>query len=129
MTQVNRIIFAQNNWYAAGQLEQNSASYEIMTSSDGYIWTPFDQTEIYDQSVNDFYFLDTVLVGQGSINFTTSTTLYVTATVSSLSVNTTNLIAENSNFKTITVAEANISTLYAKSVVSPVTVQVQNIQF
>lgn len=129
MQMVNQIVFAQNSWYAAGKLEQNQSVYEIMRSSDGYNWTSINGTQIYDQSINDLFFLDTILVGHGSINFTTSTSLYVTETMSSLSVNTTNLIAETSKFNSIAAVAMNISTLYANSITSPITVQVQTIQF
>jgi hypothetical protein len=129
MEEVNQIIFAQNSWYAVGKLEQNQSVYEIMSSSDGYNWTSINGTRIYDQSINDLFFLDTILVGHGSINFTTSTSLYVTETMSSLSVNTTNLIAETSKFNSVEAAAVNISTLYANSIISPTSVQVQTIQF
>ena len=125
---VNKINFVKGVWYAAGNMDVNGNN-GLLTSSDGYNWAPYYPSTFYSQAINDIFYLENVLKGQGSINFAPSTTMYLTATMSSYSVNASNIIGTNSNLLSSNTTYATISTLTVSTIISPNFVQVQSVQF
>jgi len=128
ITTVNKINYVKGIWYAAGNMDSNGNN-GLLTSSDGYNWQKIYPSSFYSQSINDIYYLENVLKGTGSINFAPSTTMYLTATMSSYTINTTNIIGTNTQLKSSNTTTAYISTLTASTIISPNCVQVQNVQF
>lgn len=113
------VKYINDIWYASGSIDSNNG---ILISVDGKNWSyniklypyPF-----YQLAVKSIYYLETVLLGNGSINFSPSTSLYVTATISSYEVTTTNITGQISNISSIT----------TNQLISPNTVQIQNVTF
>lgn len=124
ITEVYKINFLDQVWYAAGTVDDIYGNNGLLSSSDGYNWEAPDQAPFYDIAQNDIYYLENVLQGNGYLNFGPSTTLYVTATLSSYTVNTTNADIISSNTGT-----AIISTLTVSTIIAPAFVQVQNVAF
>lgn len=116
LTGVNKINYINDVWYVVGQTILNNG---MLSSSDGYNWTPVLTSPLYTNALTDIYYLENVLLGNGSINYAVSTSIYVPATVSS------NLLCSNS----IISATATISSLTATSIVSPNYLQVQTVAF
>lgn len=128
ITLVNKINYIKDVWYAAGNMDVNGNN-GLLTSSDGYNWLPYFPSTFFSQTMTDIYYLENVLKGQGSINFSPSTTMYLTATMSSYSVNASNIIGTNSNVLSSNTTYATISTLTVSTIISPNFVQVQSVQF
>lgn len=128
ITLVNKIKFIKQVWYAAGNMDVNGNN-GMLTSSDGFNWAPFYPSSFYTEAITDIFYLETVLKGLGSINTSPSTTMYLTATMSSYSVNASNIIGANSQLLSTNTTYATISTLAVSTIISPNFVQVQNVQF
>ena len=122
LTGVNKIRYINDIWYAVGNTNLNNG---MLSSGDGKNWTPVLTSDLYENSIKDIYYLDNVLLGNGSINYAVSTSIYVPATVSSNLVNTSNLLCSNS----ITSQSATISSLTVTSIKSPNYLQVQTVIF
>jgi hypothetical protein len=128
ITLVNKINYIKDIWYAAGNMDINGNN-GVLTSSDGYNWLPTYPSTFFSQSITDIFYLENVLVGTGSINFAPSTTMYLTATMSSYTINASNIIGTNSKLLSTNTTYATISTLAVSTIISPNFVQVQNVQF
>lgn len=111
ITEVYDIKYIENRWYAGGTNNQNNG---LLKSVDGYNWSSFYPSTFYQQDIKSIYFLENVLKGTGSITTGPSTTMYITAAISSYALNTT---------------KGTISTLNASNIISPNFVQLQNITF
>ena len=128
ITTVNSIVYLKDVWYATGSVDANTPT-GIMTSYDGYNWSSIYSAPFFSKSFNSIYYLENVLLGQGSINFSPSTTLHVTATVSSYTINASNIFGVNSQLQSTNTTSAIISTLIVSTIISPNYLQVQNIEF
>jgi len=128
MTLVNKINYLNDFWWAAGTMDVNGNN-GLLTSKDGFNWVPFYYSTFYNTAITDIYYLENVLKGNGALNLGPSTTMYVTATMSSYTVNTTNIITAFSNTLNGNTSNAVISSLTVSTIVSPNYVQVQNVQF
>jgi len=125
ISNVYDVKYIQDTWYAAGNIDGNGA-LGILTSKDGMNWS-YPSTyasQFYQLAVTNIYYLETVLLGNGSLNLGPSTSMYVTATVSSYTLNTTKIIGQMGN-----ITNASISTLNASYIVSPNYVQEQMVTF
>jgi hypothetical protein len=119
MSVVYDVKYIHDIWYATGSIDSNNG---ILTSVDGKNWSyniKVYPSPFYQLAVKSIYYLETVLLGNGSINFSPSTSLYVTATISSYEVTTTNITGQVSNISSIT----------TNQIISPNTVQIQNVAF
>lgn len=128
ITEVYKITYVKGKWYAAGNMDLNQNN-GMLTSSDGYNWRTIYPSTFYSQSIKDIFYLETVLLGEGSIKFAPSTTIYLTATMSSYTINASNIIGSNSQLLSTNTTYATISTLAVSTIISPNYVQVQSVQF
>ena len=124
IAEVYKINFLDQVWYAAGTIDDAYGNNGLLSSTDGYNWHSPGETAFYTVAQNDICYLENVLVGEGYLNFGPSTTLYVTATVSSYTLNTNKADILLSN-----TVNAIISTLTVSTIISPTYVQVQNVAF
>ena len=128
MLNVSKIIYVKEVWYAVGTID-NANSSEILSSYDGYNWNTVEQSDFYDINISGIYYLDNVLLGEGSIHVTPSTSMYITATMSSYSVNTSNLLTTNADIDLLNATTVVVSSLFVSSIASPNFIHIQNIQF
>jgi hypothetical protein len=128
MLDVRKIIYVKGNWYATGSVDFVN-SYAILSSHDGYKWHPVEQSDFYDTNISGIYYLDNVLLGEGSIHVSPSTTMYITATMSSYTVNTSNFFTKNANIESLNVTTSAISSLYVSSIIAPNFAYLQRIRF
>jgi hypothetical protein len=128
ITEVYKINYVKGRWYAAGNMDINE-NCGLLSSKDGFNWNKVYPSTFYADSIKDIFYLETVLLGQGSINFSPSTTMYLTATMSSYTINASNIIGSNSQLLSTNTTYATISTLAVSTIISPNFVQVQSVQF
>lgn len=129
ITEVYKINFLDEVWYASGTIDDDYDNNGLLSSTDGYNWQSPVEASFYTVAQNDICYLENVLLGEGYLNFGPSTTLYVTATVSSYTLNTTNIKGTNADIISSNTGTAIISTLTVSTIISPTYVQVQNVAF
>jgi len=125
ISNVYDIKYIHDVWYATGDIDTYCPN-GVLTSVDGINWSQPSTfiSSFYDSAITNIYYLETVLLGNGSITLSPSTSMYITATVSSYTLNATNIVGQNSNL-----TSAYISSLSVNKIVSPNFLQLQSIAF